>query len=1088
MINQKAIPGISESRAAFFKRIVTIAVLTNLFFFGLAGFSLRQSRQNYGERAEVASQNFARLFATQIGGDFDKMDLLLQSVADDVARQLAGGGIDAAELNALLLRQQARLPVLDTLSVIGARGDVRYGSGVNAEGRISIADRAYFQHLRDGPNAGLVISEPLLGRYNQKWCLVLARRINQPDGTFAGLVCGTITLEQFVTDFAAVDVGPQGSISLRDERMAQIVRYPEPEDLSAVVGRTNGSPELMAAVRLAPEAGNYHTARSADKIPRAYAYCKVPGRPFYMIIGLAEADYLAAWRSEAAGVWALGAVFFLGTLLASWLFYRDWVRRIHAEAALRESEELYHKLFELESDAVVLIDCQTHRYVDVNLSAQQLYGYHREEFLAITVEDVSAEPGKTRETVGSGSIFVPLRWHRKKNGERFAVEITANQIEYQGRRIELATLRDVTQRQHALDRLQDMTRQLVEAQHMAGLGSYVFDFQQGTWTSSEALDKLFGITDPHYTRDVNGWLQLLHSQDRPEMERYWHKEILPGRAQFDRQYRILRLNDREERWVHGRGKVILDEQGRTVKMAGVIQDITERKHAEEARARLATVVEQATESIVITDIQSRILYVNPAFERISGYPAAESIGRSPGMLKSGRHDAAFYHRLWEVLRRGETWTGRFINRRKDGTLFEEEASISPVRDAKGVVVNYMAVKRDVTREVELDRQFRQMQKMEAIGQLAGGVAHDFNNLLTALLIQTSMLEITPNLPAEIREGLKQIRHAANSASELTRQLLLFSRRQVMQPRQLDLNDVVTQLAKMLQRIIGEDVHLELRLHPAPLGLRADAGMIEQVLMNLAVNARDVMPRGGPLVIETTEGTVDEDLARLNPEAVPGRYVGFSVSDTGGGIPPEIMPRIFEPFFTTKEVGKGTGLGLATVFGIVKQHQGWIKVDNEVGRGATFRIFLPASSAPAGESHATELITKPRRGTETILMAEDEAGVRKTLCAMLEANGYRVIEAANGNEALELWRANRDAVALLLTDLVMPGGVSGQELAHQLERENPRLKVVFMSGYSVEIAGRELQLRPGENFLQKPFVPAKLLHIIRQSLDGNPLPA
>jgi PAS domain S-box-containing protein len=513
-------------------------------------------------------------------------------------------------------------------------------------------------------------------------------------------------------------------------------------------------------------------------------------------------------------------------------------------------------------------------------------------------------------------------------------------------------------------------------------------------------------------------------------------------------------------------------------------DLTERKRAEESQARLATVVEQTAETIVITDTQGTIIYVNPAFEKTTGYSGAEVIGQNPRLLRSGRHDAQFYAHMWDVLQRGEVWSGRFVNRRKDGALFEEDATISPVRDAAGKVTSYVALKHDVTREVQLETQFRQSQKLEAIGQLAGGVAHDFNNILTAQSLQISMLEMDPNLSGDIREGLGLIRLAANSAAELTRQLLLFSRRQVMQRRQLDLNEVVMNLAKMLKRIIGEDVRLQLDLHSTPLPVLADAGMLEQVLMNLAVNARDAMPAGGNLRIETTDQVVDEPLANLYPDAAPGRYVCLSVSDTGGGIPPEIVPRIFEPFFTTKEAGKGTGLGLATVFGIIKQHRGWIKLDNRPGQGVTFQVFLPASTEPASELVPVAGKPTPRGGAETILLVEDEPAVRKSTCLLLERYGYRVLEASHGSDAINLWQNHRGTVAVLLTDLVMPGGMSGQQLAGRLRAEAPRLKVIFASGYSAEIAGRELQLREGEVFIQKPFAPEQLLETIRRSLDGG----
>jgi PAS domain S-box-containing protein len=377
----------------------------------------------------------------------------------------------------------------------------------------------------------------------------------------------------------------------------------------------------------------------------------------------------------------------------------------------------------------------------------------------------------------------------------------------------------------------------------------------------------------------------------------------------------------------------------------------------------------------------------------------------------------------------------------------------------------------------------QSQKMEAIGQLAGGVAHDFNNILSALLMQAEIMGSIKELPDEARAGLQEICADVNRAAELTRQLLLFSRRQVMQPRLLNLNELILNLGKMLQRIVRANVQLQLHLHSAPLMTRADAGMIEQILVNLVVNGCDAMPVGGSLRIETQEVIVDKATANLYADAYPGRYVCLSVSDTGTGIPPEILPQIFEPFFTTKEPGKGTGLGLATVFGIVKQHGGWIRVDNRPGSGATFNIFLPASTAPDVESHSTVALPTPPGGSETILLVEDDASVRKLTRKLLERSGYTLLEAANGPEAVKVWSENSKSVALLLTDLMMPGGIGGQELARQLQAENPALKVVFVSGYSADNAGKEFSLRTGEIFLQKPFATEQLLEKIRQLLDA-----
>ena len=569
------------------------------------------------------------------------------------------------------------------------------------------------------------------------------------------------------------------------------------------------------------------------------------------------------------------------------------------------------------------------------------------------------------------------------------------------------------------------------------------------------------------------------------MDRWPVSRALRGEIATNAEY-TLRRKDTGETWVGNYSfSPIRDKAGAIVGSVVVARDITERKRVEESHTRLATAVEQAGESIAITDLRGTMLYVNPSYERTSGYPRAELIGRNPRMLKSGKQSDEFYRHLWATITRGEVWSGRMVNRRKDGTLYEETATISPIFDIHGKLINYVAVKRDISREVELESQFRQSQKMEAIGQLAGGVAHDFNNILAAMLMQSELTGMVENIPDEVRDGLREIRACAERAANLTRQLLLFSRRQVMQSQDLDLNEAVTNLAKMLQRIIGEDVRLHLELQAGPMCVHADAGMLDQVLMNLTVNARDAMPQGGTLTIATARRVLTPDQPRPDPEVAPGTYLTLMVSDTGAGIAPEILPRIFEPFFTTKAAGKGTGLGLATVFGIVKQHRGWIEVQSELGRGTSVQIHLPICAAVQVEEPDEADFSLPRGGTETILVAEDEAPVRRLIRSLLERCGYRVLEAANGVEALEIWQHHHSEVALLLTDMVMPAGITGQQLARRLQGDNPALKVIFTTGYSPEIAGRSIDLRSGENFLQKPFAPTLLLETVRQCLDAPP---
>jgi len=642
----------------------------------------------------------------------------------------------------------------------------------------------------------------------------------------------------------------------------------------------------------------------------------------------------------------------------------------------------------------------------------------------------------------------------------------------------LRTQRQQEQTEKALQRSEQNYREIFNATNEA---IFLHDAATGQVLDvNDTMLRMFGFDSK--AEVLSGGVNLTVSNEPPYTMQEAHRRI---RLAIEQGPQVFEWRARRKNGTGFWAEVSLQSSqlGGEGRVLAVVRDITVRKAADEERSRLSTALDQTAESVVITDPAGMILYVNPAFERNTGYLRREVIGQNPRFLKSGKHDAAFYRQMWATLARGEVWRGHLVNKRKDGRIFEEEATISPIRDAAGKIVNYMAVKLDVTREMELESQVRQVQKLESIGQLAGGVAHDFNNILAGILMQVELLAMSENRTSEDREGLDQIRADAQRAANLTRQLLLFSRKQVMQPRSLDLNEVVTGLTRMLLRIIGEDVQLQLNLHSTPLLTHADAGMLNQVLMNLVVNARDALPEGGHIFIETSEKIVDETLAQTQPDVAPGHYVCLSVRDTGGGIPPKVLPRIFEPFFTTKEAGKGTGLGLATVFGIVKQHHGWLTVSSEPGQGTTFQVFLPAIIAPAAAPAAAAL-AKPRGGTETLLLAEDEDSVRRTMRTILERSGYTVLEATSGAEALKIWEAQSAGIALLLSDLVMSAGMNGQQLARKMQAERPALKVIYITGYSAEIAGQAIELRSNENFLQKPFQPDQLLETIRRCLDGR----
>jgi len=519
---------------------------------------------------------------------------------------------------------------------------------------------------------------------------------------------------------------------------------------------------------------------------------------------------------------------------------------------------------------------------------------------------------------------------------------------------------------------------------------------------------------------------------------------------------------------------------------GVEIDITGRKRLEGKLIQLNRAVEQSPASIIITDTAGNIQYVNPKFTEVTGYAKEEVLGKNPRVLKGGNMTPEHYRRLWDVITAGQKWRGEFLNRKKNGEMFWEFALITPILDKQGIITQYLAIKEDITVRKQLEEQLRQSQKMEVVGRLAGGVAHDFNNLLTAILGNVELLRDVDALKsnAEAAVELSEIAKAAERASDLTRQLLTFSRRQAFQSRLLDLNDVVRESSKMIRRLISENIGMETTFAPAGAPIQADRSMMEQILVNLAVNSRDAMPRGGKLAIQITPFIFTESELAGHPQARAGRFIRPTVADTGCGIAPEHLKHIFEPFFTTKDVGKGTGLGLATVHGIVEQHQGWIEVASALGVGTAFHVFLPRCQPE--ESSAATLNLPPAAdtggGTETILLVEDEAALRRLLRTVLERQKYRVLTAESGESALEIWREHRQEIQLLITDMIMPGGILGCALADRLLAEKPALKVIYCSGYNDDVLGEDSRLRSNPNFLEKPFESGKLLKLVRMNLD------
>jgi PAS domain S-box-containing protein len=513
----------------------------------------------------------------------------------------------------------------------------------------------------------------------------------------------------------------------------------------------------------------------------------------------------------------------------------------------------------------------------------------------------------------------------------------------------------------------------------------------------------------------------------------------------------------------------IESGGRPTGVRGIVADISERVEAQEALHLQGAALEAAANGIVITDQEGTVQWVNPAFTRLTGYEASEVVGRSTRILKSGVQDEAVYRELWQTIGAGKVWHGELINRRKDGTQYSEEMTITPLHGSGGAITHFIAIKQDITDRKRTAEQIRQAQRIEAVGTLAGGVAHDFNNLLQGMLSLAEVLRVHQHEPVRIAAAASELEEQIRHGASLTRQLLLFSRRSTARPERLLLNEVVEGAGRLLRRLLRENIGLELRLADDDLPVLADRGQLEQVLINLVVNASDAMPGGGRLAIRTgKEGS---------------ERVWFSVSDSGAGIPEEVRGRIFEPFFTTKGEEKGTGLGLAVVRGITSEHGGTVEVESSRGVGSTFRVILPRlrnGSPPRPREGRSARAGLPVGGGEHILVVEDEEAARDGLREMLRILGYHVEAVGSAAEVVRLPRA--PAFDLLLTDLMLPD-LPGTDVARGAARRWPGLKIILMSGYAKDEVVRRNVSEGHVRFLQKPFDMETLAHEVHAALEG-----
>jgi PAS domain S-box-containing protein len=750
-----------------------------------------------------------------------------------------------------------------------------------------------------------------------------------------------------------------------------------------------------------------------------------------------------------------------------------------AEKVLKESEEKYRLLMDNASDAIVLADIDG-KVLEVNQKAEKLLGYGKEELLGLdfgqlfSSEELERATTCFREIVQLGFGYLNDSRLLARNGDQVPVDLTASLVEYSGKTLMQSFFRDISKRKKTEEALHQKEHELGLV--VNNIPAVVFKgYPDGSVNLfDDKIELMTGYPKTDFDSRHLKWSDLILKECMEEARKVFIRALRSHRS-YVREYRI-KTNSEKVLWIQERSHIVCDRHDRIEYVSGIFFDITERKKLEEERDRLFNL---SLDMLCVAGFDGFFKQLNPAWSKTLGWPETELL-RRPYLSFVHPEDRLATTAAGEQLKAGQPVI-QFENRYQclDGSYRWISWNSFPLLEEKLI----FAVARDVTEKRQLEDQFLQAQKMEAVGRLAGGLAHDFNNLLTAILGygEIMMLDLRKEDPFHLY--VEEITKAVNRGASLINQLLAFSRKQILRPRVINLNEVVMDMDRMLRRLIGEDIELVTSICQEPGIVKADPSQIEQILMNLAVNARDAMPHGGKLTVETANVYLDQDYSWGHLGVTPGPHVMLSVSDSGTGMEAATLPHIFEPFFTTKELGRGTGLGLATVYGIVKHCGGNIWVYSEPDKGTTFKVYLPRVGERAEALKPKLAAPTPPRGNETIMMVEDDASLRDLICKGLRRYGFTVLEAAHGSEAMMLCEKEKGPIHLLLTDVVMPQ-ISGSALAERLKLLHPEMKVLYMSGYTENAIVHHGVLDFDVNFIGKPFRIVALAQKVREVLDTS----
>ena len=1081
--------------------------------------------------AERVGSSLVLVLAEHVARTVQSVDLITGAVSADALPLLQDPGATPTARR-VLADYIAGVPQIRSLIVVDSDGNAVEQAGGSAL-KLNVADREYFQVLTGKPTKRLHIGLPVRFRGDGSWVIPMARRIEDDSGQFAGIVVAAVEPAYLDKLFGTIASRDGSTVALYREDGYRLVRYPFlEEEISRFIGTTGLFTEHLPLA----DAGTYRDKGVISGERRIFNYRRVPFYPLIVRTSIGEAAVLAAWRIEATriGAASLAGCFVMGALTIA--ISSQLRRRERLTGDLQESEQRYRTLLETAQEGVWLVDRDFHvEYVNSRMA--EMIGYLPAEIVGKCILDFVAKESrgillKKRQKREAGlSERYEFSFPHRDGGERWVLVSASPRFAAEGTFLgSIVMTVDITERKRAEQLLAYRATQQQALAELAQLALGQRDLDSILHMVAEAVARTLGAEfckvlelgadrTTLLLRAGVGWAPGLVGRARvpagPGSQGGYALltaepvivDDLGTETRFETSTLLVEHGVRSGVTAilrrHGEPFGVLGVHARTPSrfsqhevnfvqsvahlLSATVTRCTDAEALRIQQTRLQAILDTTADAIVTADDSGRIESLNAAAERLFGYQEGELKGKSLTLLMPEpyreRHDAGLIGYCdsgkSKLIGRGPQ---EFEALTKDGRAFPIELTLGEIQLGHGRL--FIATLRDLTERNAAEQRLRQAQKMEAVGQLTGGIAHDFNNLLTVLLGNAELLEEAIVQP-ELARMAHVARRAAERGAELTQRLLAFSRQQALRPVGLDLNQVVLGMEDLLRRTLGE--HITISIHGKPsLGTAvADKTQVETALLNLALNARDAMPSGGRLTIETGNAELDEDFARADPGGQPGSYIMLAVSDTGTGMHPDILRRAFEPFFTTKDVGKGSGLGLSMVYGFVKQSGGYIRIYSEVGNGTTVKFYLPRSRFSAEHQLSAPTAEPPGSSCgETILVVEDDPGVREYVTAQLRGLGYRVIEAADGVQALELL-AGAEKVNLLFSDIVMPGGLTGWQLAERARETRPDLKVVFTSGYTEGAFSG--QIDPTLQLLQKPYRKTDLARIIRSTLDDRATP-